>query len=192
MTVEVVRIVEGREVPPVGRWVIDPAHSQVEFNVRHLMIAKVRGRFQVFGGEIDVAEIPEDSSVRVEIDAASIDTGDAQRDEHLRSPDFLDVKRFPQLVYQSTSVRPAAAADAWELAGHLTIRDVSRPVTILTEFGGGVTDPYGNIRTAFSAKGEIDRDDFGVSWNQALETGGFVVGKTVQIQLEVEAILHSS
>jgi polyisoprenoid-binding protein YceI len=190
--VAAVRIIEGRDVPPVGRWTVDPLHSQVEFSVRHLMIAKVRGRFRVFGGEIDIAEIPEDSMVEVEIDAASIDTGDAQRDAHLRSADFLDVEHYPKLVYHSTSVRPAADAISWEVMGNLTIRDITRPVSLLTEFAGMVTDPYGNFRTAFSAQGQIEREEFGVNWNQALEAGGFVVGKTVNIHLEIEAVLQSS
>ena len=194
MAIEVVaaRIVDGREVPPVGRWMIDPLHSQVEFSVRHMMIAKVRGRFKVFGGEIDVAEVPEASSVEVDIDAASIETGDDQRDAHLRSAEFLDVERYPKLVYKSTSVRPASSPSSWEVIGDLSIRDVTRPVKLETEFTGAVSDPFGNSRIGFSARGEINREDFGVNWNQALEAGGFVVGKTVQIALEIEAILRSS
>ena len=194
MAIEVaaVRIVEGREVPPAGQWIIDPLHSQVEFSVRHMMIAKVRGRFTVFGGGIDIAEAPEASSVEVDIDAASIQTGDDQRDAHLRSADFLNVERYPRLVYRSTAVRPAPSPTSWEVIGNLTIRDVTRPVTLEAEFTGAVTDPFGDFRTGFSAHGEIDREDFGVSWNQALEAGGFLVGKTVQVVLEIEAILRSA
>jgi polyisoprenoid-binding protein YceI len=192
MAVEIaaIRIVNGRQVPPVGRWSIDPSHSQVEFQVRHLMIAKVRGRFRVFSGTIDVAVLPENSAVEVSIDAASIDTGDAQRDAHLRSAEFLDVEHHPTITYRSTGVRPGEG-DSWMLDGDLTIRGVSHPVVLEIEFSGAVSDPWGKLRTAFNATGEMDRDDWGINWNQALESGGFLVGKRVKVNLEVEAILQS-
>jgi polyisoprenoid-binding protein YceI len=186
-----VRTVEGRELPPVGRWAIDPAHSELQFVARHMMISKVRGRFREHEGWLDVAERPEDSRVDVTIRAASIDTGDAQRDAHLRSPDFLDVERFPDITFRSTSVRPAGAEDRYEVVGDLTIRDVTRPVTLDVEFEGVAVDPWGAPRAGFVASGEINREDFDVTWNQALETGGFLVGKGIRVEVDVEAVLQS-
>jgi polyisoprenoid-binding protein YceI len=181
------RTIAGREIPPPGRYRIDPSHSQIEFVARHMMIARTRGRFREFSGTITIAEVPEQSSVEVTILAAGIDTGDAQRDAHLRSPDFLDVERYPEIRFRSTGVRPAGD-DRWEVAGELTIRDVTRPVTLDVEFCGVATDPWGNLRAAFLASTEINRDEFDVSWNQALEGGGFLVGKGVRIELDVEAV----
>jgi polyisoprenoid-binding protein YceI len=137
------RIVDGRELPPVGRWRIDPAHSDVQFVARHMMISKVRGHFREFEGWLDIVARPEDSSVEVIIKAASIDTGDPQRDGHLRSPDFLDVERFPEIAYRSTAVRPVAGADRYLVVGDLTIRDVTRSVTLDVEFEGVAVDPWG-------------------------------------------------
>jgi polyisoprenoid-binding protein YceI len=179
----VVRYVDGREVPPAGVWQIDPVHSEIEFEVRHMMIAKVRGRFNVFEGIVAIAEIPEDSYVEVLVDAASIDTGDEQRDGHLRSADFLDVEHYPTLRYRSAEVLPGTDG-GWAVNGDLTIKDVTRPLTLEVSFNGAATDPWGNLRTAFSANGEIDREEFGISWNQALEAGGFLVGKTVKTRFE--------
>ena len=154
------------------------------------MIAKVRGRFLVFSGAVEIGVVPEDSCVQVSIDASSIDTGDVQRDAHLRSADFFDVERYPTLSYRSTAVRPGED-DAWVLDGELTIRGVSRPVVLDVEFGGAASDPWGKLRTAFTATGEVDRDEWGLNWNQALEAGGFLVGKQVKLNLEVEAVLRS-
>jgi polyisoprenoid-binding protein YceI len=183
------RTVAGREIPPPGRWRIDPVHSQIEFVARHMMIARTRGRFREFSGTIDIAEVPEQSSVEATIVATSIDTGDPQRDAHLRSPEFLDVQRFPELRFRSTEVHPAD--DRWQVSGDLTIRNITRPVTLDVEFCGVATDPWGNLRAAFLASTEINRDDFDVSWNQTLESGGFVVGKGVRIELDVEAVWES-
>jgi polyisoprenoid-binding protein YceI len=137
------RVVDGRELPPVGRWRIDPAHSEIQFVARHMMIAKVRGRFRQFEGWLDVAERVEDSSVEVVIHAASIDTGDEQRDDHLRSPDFLGVERFPQITFRSTSVAPGRDPDRYVVVGDLSIRGVTRPVTLDVELEGVATDPWG-------------------------------------------------
>jgi polyisoprenoid-binding protein YceI len=152
-----------------------------------MMIARTRGRFREFSGTIHIAEAPEQSSVEVAIVAASIDSGDPQRDSHLRSPEFLDVERHPELRFRSTRVR-SVADDRWEVTGELTIRDVTRPVTLDVEFCGVATDPWGNLRAAFLASTEINREDFEVSWNQALEGGGFLVGKGVRIELDIEAV----
>ena len=181
------RIVEGREVPPSGTWKIDPSHSEIQFFVRHMMIAKVRGRFREFEGTIHIGERPEDSRVEVVIEAASIDTRDRTRDEHLRSADFLDVERYPELRFASTSVRPGDK-DRWQVTGDLTVRGVTRPVVLDVEYYGAMVDPWGNLRAGFLATTEIDRENFDITWNQALEAGGFLVGKGVRIEIDVEAI----
>jgi len=181
------RIVEGREVPPSGTWKIDPSHSEIQFFVRHMMIAKVRGRFREFEGRIRIGERPEDSRVEVVIEAASIDTRDRTRDEHLRSADFLDVERYPELRFASTSVRPGDK-DRWQVTGDLTVRGVIRPVVLDVEYDGAMVDPWGNLRAGLLATTEIDRENFDITWNQALEAGGFLVGKGVRIEIDVEAI----
>jgi polyisoprenoid-binding protein YceI len=175
-------------LPATGTWSIDASHSEVGFSVRHLGISKTKGRFGTFTGDIVVAERPEDSRVDVVIDAASVDTRDAGRDEHLRSADFFDVATHPELRFSTTSV--VAAGDRWQVTGDLTIAGVTKPVGRDTEVTGLVTDPGGNDRVAFQASTVVNREDFGLTWNSALETGGFLVGKTVKIDLEVEAVLQ--
>jgi polyisoprenoid-binding protein YceI len=181
------RVVDGREVPPAGTWQIDPSHSEIQFSVRHMMISKVRGRFREFAGTIEIGERPEDSRVDVVIEAASIDTRDRTRDEHLRSAEFLDVERFPEVRFTSTSASPGEK-DRWDVTGDLTVRDVTRPVVLHVEFSGGTVDPWGNLRAGFLADAEIDREEFDITWNQALEAGGFLVGKGVRVDIDVEAI----
>jgi polyisoprenoid-binding protein YceI len=181
--------VQGREVPPPGRWAIDPVHSSLQFTVRHLMIATVRGRFRELSGTIVIGDEPRASWCEAAIRADSIDTGDAQRDEHLRSAEFLDVGRFPELRFVSTSVQPRRD-ERWEVAGDLTIRDVTRAVVLDVEYLGVAVDPWGNARAGLHADTRVDRDEFGVSWNQALEAGGFLVGKDVRIEIDVEAVLQ--
>ena len=173
--------------PPVGVWTIGPAHSSVEFVVRHLMISKVRGTFREFRGTIDIAEDPTQSSVEATIMAASIDTGDRKRDEHLRSADFLDVEHYPEIRYRSTSVQPADG-DQWRVDGDLTVKDITRPISLNVEFCGVATDPWGNARAGFLGTTEINRHDFDITWNQALETGGYLVGKGVRVEIDVEAV----
>ncbi|MCL4312583.1 MAG: YceI family protein [Actinobacteria bacterium] len=185
-TTPLVRSIAGREVPSAGDWEIDPSHSSAEFRVRHLVAAKVRGRFGKLQGTIHIAEVPEESTVEVTIEAASIDTRDEQRDGHLRSPDFLDVEKYPSLTFRSTKVVPVSS-DKWKVEGELTIRNVTRPVTLDVEFNGVVLDMEGKERAGFSATTEIDRYDFDLTWNQTLETGGLLVGKQIQIEIEVEA-----
>ena len=187
ITSPLTRSVDGHEIPAAGTYAIDASHTNVEFVARHLVVAKVRGRFNAFSGALQVAETPEASSVEVVIDAASIDTRDAGRDEHLRSADFLDVERHPQLRFASTAVKTDGGH--WRVQGDLTIAEITRPVVLDVEFLGGVLDPWGGQRVAFSASTEINREDFGLTWNQALEAGGWVVGKKVRIELEVEAVL---
>jgi polyisoprenoid-binding protein YceI len=182
-----IRVVEGREVPLPGRWALDPVHSQIQFVARHMMVSRVRGFFREFSGTLLIAEVPEESQVEVTIAAASIDTGDKTRDEHLRSPEFLDVEHYPEITYRSTRVRPADG-DKWDVTGQLTIRDVTREVTLSVEFCGVNPDPWGKIRAGFLAITEINREDFDITWNQALETGGFVVGKGVKVEIDAEAV----
>jgi polyisoprenoid-binding protein YceI len=150
------------------------------------MVTKVRGNFAEVTGTIEITEQPEQSSVDVVIGAASIDTRSPDRDGHLKSADFLDVERFPELRYRSTGVRRNGRT--WQLDGELTVRDVTRPVVLDVEFEGSATDPWGGSRISFTAKGELDREDFGITWNQALETGGVLVSRKVQIELDVQAV----
>lgn len=180
-----IRTFQDVTVPEAGTYEIDPSHSVVEFVVRHLGLAKVRGRFNEFTGVIEVGEDPTGSRVDVTIQAASIDTRDARRDEHLRTSDFLDVENHPTLEFHSTSV--SRRGEDWRVEGDLTIRGVTRPVTLDLEFEGAMQDPWGLTRIGCSATTEVDREDFGLTWNQALESGGFLVGKQVRIELSVEA-----
>ena len=174
-------------LPATGTWTIDASHSEVGFSVRHLGISKTRGRFGGFTGTLHVdAENPANSSVEVSIDAASIDTKDAGRDEHLRSADFFDAEQFPALTFRSTAVRGSGAD--WVVEGELTIRGVTRPVTLETELVGLQRDPWGNDRVGFAATAEVNREEFGLTWNAALETGGVLVGRNVKIHLDIEAI----
>jgi polyisoprenoid-binding protein YceI len=181
-----VRTVDGKTVPGPGTYEIDPAHTMAEFVVRHLGLAKVRGRFAELNGTITIAEAVEDSSVHATMQAASIDTREDDRDAHLRSPDFLHAEQHPTLEFRSTGVR-AAGAD-WQVDGELTIRDVTRPITLDVEFDGAARDPWGGTRIGFTANTEINREDFGLTWNQALESGGWLVGKQVKIDISAEAV----
>ncbi len=168
-------------------YAIDPAHSYAEFVVRHLMIAKVRGRFSAMSGAITLADdgnIP--ASVEASIDTTSISTNDAQRDGHLQSPDFFDSQTFPNMTFTSTQI--VASRDGFELHGDLTIHGTTRPVVLATTFEGRATDPWGNERVGFEAHGTINRTDFGLTFNQTLETGGVLVGEEVKIEIAVEAI----
>jgi polyisoprenoid-binding protein YceI len=180
---------QGSPVPVAGTYDLDQAHTSVEFVARHLMISKVRGRFADFSGSVHIAEVPEESSVEVTINAASVDTNQDQRDAHLRSGDFFDVEKYPTLRFQSTSVA-LEGDNQWKVTGDLTVRDATRPVVLDVEFEGANTTPWGTQAVAFSASTEIDREEFGLTYNQALETGGVVVGKKVRIELNVEAILR--
>ena len=180
------RTLQGITVPEAGSYEIDTSHSVVEFQVRHLGLAKVRGRFNDFSGAIEIADEPLASRVDVTIDAASIDTRDEDRDNHLRSDDFLDVENHPTLEFHSTEV--TLDGERATVRGDLTVRGVTKPVTLDLEFEGAAVDPWGNKRLGCSATTEVNRESFGLTWNQALETGGWLVGKTVRIDLSVEAV----
>ena len=176
------------------RWNIDSSHSQVEFTVKHMMITKVRGRFADVEGAIMLDESsPADSSVKVEIDAASIDTREEDRDAHLRSGDFLNVEEYPTLTFESRRVEGLELEEGagFKVIGDLTIRGTTKEVELDATFEGRGQDPWGNQRVAFSADTTIDRRDFGLTWNQALETGGVLVGHEVQIHLEAQAVADS-
>ncbi len=172
-------------LPQTGTWTIDPSHSSVEFIAKHLVVSKVRGRFDAFSGTIEVADPVEQSKVEVSLDAASINTGDPDRDGHVKSGDFLDVERFPQLTFRSTGAH-RRDGQIWSIPGELTIRDTTKPVTLEVEYLGVFVDPWGNEKAAFTASTELDREEFGVTWNQALETGGVLVGNKVKIEIDVQ------
>lgn len=183
------REIAGREFPVAGTWQVDAAHSTINFVVKHMMMAKVRGHFDSYEARLEIGDTPEESSVEVDIDVASLTTGIQQRDDHLRSPDFFESERYPRMTFESTSFAPGEG-DLWQLTGDLTIREVTRPITFDVEFNGAGTDPWGGTRTSFTATGALQREDFGLTWNQALESGGWLVGKDVKIEVEIEASLQ--
>jgi polyisoprenoid-binding protein YceI len=169
-------------------WTLDTAHSGITFSVRHMVIAKVRGRFAAWSGKLELNEADLTSSkLDVEIDARSIETGNAQRDEHLRSADFFDVEQFPTLRFASHSIENLAQ-DRFRVLGELTLHGVTRQVVLNVERGGEAKDPWGNRRAGFAATASIQRSDFGLVYNQALETGGVLVGDRVDIELDVQAV----
>lgn len=181
------RTSNGVALPEVGDYAIDPSHSSVGFVVKHLMFSKVRGEFTDFDGTVHIAEDPTASSVEVAIRATSIDTHDTGRDEHLRGEDFFDATQHSELTFRSTSVREAGEG-RWSVDGDLTIRGTTKPVNLDLELNGLATDPWGNSRALYSASTEVNREDFGLTWNQALEAGGVLVGKSVRIELEVATV----
>ena len=169
-----------------GTWTVDAGHSNIGFSVRHLMVAKVRGRFADFAGTITVAADPLQSKVEATVEAASIDTRDEGRDGHLRSGDFFDVDQHPTWKLVSTGI--SQRGDGYVLHADLTIKGVTKSVDFELEFDGVATDPWGNTKAGFTAEAEISRKDFGLEWNVALEAGGFVVGDSVKITLDIEAL----
>jgi polyisoprenoid-binding protein YceI len=186
-TATLTRTVDGEVLPAPGIFALDPVHSHIGFSVRHMMIAKVRGRFTAFNGTLSVGTEAEESTVEVEVDLDSIDTKDTERDAHLRSPDFFDVARFPTMRFDSRRVL-SIDGDGFRLDGNLTLHGVTRPLALDVVFDGVATDPYGGQRLGFSATGEIDREAFGLTWNQTLETGGVLVGRRVRIDIEAELV----
>ena len=176
------------KVTGVARWEIDPVHSEIAFSVRHMMVATVRGRFNQFQGiiEFDPAH-PESGRVEVTIDAASIDTRNEQRDNHLRSPDFLNVEQYPTITFVSKRIEPLGD-NRFRVVGDLTLRGVTKEVALEAEFLGVGKDPWGAERAGFTARTKLNRHDFGASWNVALEAGGFLVGDTLEVTLDIEAV----
>ena len=182
------RVVNGRQVPEPGTWAIDPSHASFEFVARHLM-AKVRGSFPGVSGVATVAEVPEESTLEIEIDTSTIDTKDPNRDAHLRSNDFFGVEDHPTISFRSTGVRPDDGETHWKVDGELTIKGTTRPVTVDVEFLGGAIDPWGNQKIGFSGLvPEVNREDWGLTWNAALETGGFLLARNVRLEIEAELV----
>lgn len=167
---------------------IDNKHSEIQFSVRHMMVSKVRGVFEKWGGVValDLAN-PANTTVDITIDAASINTKDEQRDGHLRSPDFLNVAQYPAITFKSTKVELGGDNTA-KLHGDLTIAGVSKPVVLAVEYQGNAKSPWGTVSHGFSASTKINREDWGLTWNAALETGGWLVGKDIQIDIEMELV----
>ncbi|WP_029145698.1 YceI family protein [Microbacterium luticocti] len=171
-----------------GTWVLDPAHSDVQFSVRHMMISKVRGTFGVKSATIVAPENPLEAQITATVDVASVDTRDENRDAHLRSADFFDAETYPTMEFRSTGVR--LEGGDFLVDGELSLHGVTKPVTFTVEFGGFGTDPYGNYKAGATAKAVINREDFGLTWNAALETGGVLVGKDVTIELDLQGSLQ--
>ena len=184
------RTVAGTELPAPGRWQIDPDHTELAFIGRHFMLTKVRGRFTAVSGAIVVADDPGESTAEVTIDMASVDSGSQDRDNHLRSPDFFDTGRHPTASF-------SGRAAGWQgprglLAGELTIRGITRPVTLQAEYLGHVADPWGGQRAVFTAEGTLNREDWGLTWNMPLDNGGLLVSREIRIEIEAEAVLQST
>jgi polyisoprenoid-binding protein YceI len=186
MSTTLTRTAADQTVPAAGTYVIDATHSDVRFQVRHLGLSKVTGGFSSFAGTVEIGEDLLESSASVELDVQSFSTGNADRDAHVLSADFLDADAHPTIRFASTGLR--AHKGAWLLDGDLTIKGITRPVTLDVAFEGAGTDPWGNGRIAFEASAQINREDFGITWNQALEAGGVLVGRTVKIEIAAQAV----
>ena len=182
----ITRNVDGTEVPVVGSWAIDPGHAEVAFIGRHFMLTKVRGRFTDIVGTVVIADDPADSSVDVTINMASVESGSDDRDNHLRSSDFFDVENHPEGRFRSTSV--TLNGDTTRVSGELTLVGITRPVVLDVLYVGSTVDPWGGHRAIYSASTEINREDWGLTWNVALEAGGLLVSKKIRIELEVETV----
>lgn len=186
-TAQAMRQVGDAALPAPGKWTIDPDHAEVAFIGRHFMMTKVRGRFTDISGSVTIADDPAQSSVEVTIEMASVNSGSTTRDDHLRSADLFNVDRFPQATFASTRVD--WSGNSGTIEGDLTILGVTRSVPLDVSFSGHVRDPWGNDRAIFSASTAINREDFGVTWNAPLETGGVLVSREITIEIEVETIL---
>jgi polyisoprenoid-binding protein YceI len=172
----------------VGTWRLDPPHSDLGFVVRHMMVSKVRGKFLDFEGTIRTADDPLNSSASVTVQMASINTGNERRDNHIRSSDFFEVEKYPVMSFESTGAR-SDDGDIF-VDGELTIRGITRPITLAVEFGGIHRDSKGRLRLGFTASGSLNRQDFGVSWNAAIEAGGMTLGDNVKIEIDIEVVLE--
>jgi polyisoprenoid-binding protein YceI len=189
-SIEAVRSVGGTEYPTPGRWKIDPGHAEVGFVGRHFGLTKVRGRFTGVTGHADIGDDITDSTLTVTIDTASVSSGDDTRDDHLRSADLFDVEQYPQATFTSTGIFVDGATGT--VTGNLTIKDVTRPVTLDVEYVGHARDPWGNDRAVFSASTTINRGDWGLTWNMLLDTGGLLVSKEIRIEIEIELVRDQS
>jgi polyisoprenoid-binding protein YceI len=183
------RTVAGVDLPAPGVWTVDPSHAEVGFVGRHFGLSRIRGRFTGVQGTVVVADDPAESSVEVVIDMASVSSGDQSRDDHLRSADFFDVEQHPTATFRSTGIAHAGATAT--MTGDLTIKGVTRPVELAVTYAGHVADPWGNDRAVFSARGTIEREDWGLTWNIVLEAGGLVLSKDIALEIEVELLRAS-
>jgi polyisoprenoid-binding protein YceI len=179
--------IEQRQFPAPGTWVVDKSHSSLDFVAKHLMVTKVRGTFGGFSGTIVIGDTPEESHAEAVVEVASLTTGDEKRDGHLHSPDFLDVGSHPEMTFKTTKIQSNGDGEG-TVTGDLTIKGITRPVTLHTTFVGLARDPWGGERAAFTATAEIDREDWGMTWNQALEAGGVLVSKKVKLEIDVQAV----
>ncbi|GII95794.1 YceI family protein [Sinosporangium siamense] len=182
---------EGLTIPAAGTFDLDVAHTRIGFMAKHMMVSKVRGNFGKFAGSVTIGENPLDSSAEVTIETDSIHTGVADRDTHLRSDDFLSVEKFPKITFRSTRVTDHSG-DEFTVVGDLTVRDVTKEVELNVEYGGAGTNPWGQELWGFSITTEFDREEFGLTWNQALEAGGFLVGKKIKVEIEGEAVRRTA
>jgi len=182
------RTLAGTVLPAPGTWEIDPGHTDVSFIGRHFMVTKIRGRFTGVTGRILIAENFDDSRVDVTIDMASVESGSAARDEHIKSAELFDVERFPEATFRSTDVAWDGAAG--QVTGDLTIHGVTRTVTLEVTFEGYARDPWGGDRAIFSARTKVNREDFGITWNMAVETGGVLVSKEIHVEIDLETVLQ--
>ena len=174
-----------RNAPAAGSYALDESHSHVSFSARHLMVTKVRGRFPVTAGHLEIAVDPTQASVVATIDVAAVDSGDPKRDEHLRSADFFDAEQYPHVTFRSAKVDDHGDGE-FTLEGDLTVRDVTRPVTLKGEYLGSQASPWGDTRVGFTAETEISRKEWGLEWNVALETGGVLVGDKIKLTIDAE------
>jgi len=181
-----VRNIKGVELPAPGVWKLDPGHAEIGFVGRHFMLTKVRGRFTGVDAMVTIGDDPEDSHVSVTIDMTSVHSGDQARDDHLRSPDLFDVDAWPQATFESIAI-------SWDgqtgtVTGDLTIKNTTRQLTLEVEYLGHALDPWGNDRVVFDATGQINREDWGLTWNMVLESGGLLVSKEITLELHVELV----
>jgi polyisoprenoid-binding protein YceI len=187
--ISITRNVNGVELPVPGTYTLDPTHTRIGFVARHLMVTKVRGYFAQFEGSITIGDEPKGSTADVTIQTASVETGTADRDNHLRSGDFFEAEKYPAITFRNARVASQKGTD-FTVVGDLTIKDVTREVQLAVELDGVVKDPWGGTRLAVTASTEIDREDWGMTWNAALEAGGVVVSKKIRIEIESEAVLQ--
>ena len=169
-------------------WQIDPVHSHIHFSIRHFVISRIHGRFTKWGGTLQLDEqSPSASKAEIHIDVNSIDTNDANRDGHLKTPDFFDTARYPEITFKSTSI-DSAGPNRYRVHGDMTMRGVTSPATLEVETGGQVKDPWGHTRSGFSVRASVDRKAYGLSFNQVLEAGGLALGETVDVAIDLEAV----
>ena len=187
--IAVTRQVDGTELPAAGIWTIDPRHTELAFIGRHFMLTKVRGRFTGVSGAIRITEDPADSTAEVRIDMSSVESGNGARDDHLKSADFFDTANYPTARFSGRVARWHGAHG--QLQGELTVRDITRPLTLDVEYSGYAADPWGGHRAVFAAAATLNREDWGLTWNMPLDNGGLLVSKEIRIEIEMEAMLEA-